>query len=73
VLQAKERAPTPSPSAIVTFGLAIESIKELRGASFWAIDCNLLNAVNYVSYIQDIMFRPMLVSYGILDQSRGYA
>jgi hypothetical protein len=31
VLQAKERAPTP-PFVIFTFGLAIESIKELGGA-----------------------------------------
>jgi hypothetical protein len=29
----KERGPTPSPSIVFTFGLAIESIKELRGAS----------------------------------------
>jgi hypothetical protein len=32
VLQAKERAPTP-PSIVSTFGLVVESIKELRGAS----------------------------------------
>jgi hypothetical protein len=33
VLQAKECAPTLSPFIVFTFGLAIESIKELRGAS----------------------------------------
>ncbi len=33
MLQAKERAPTPSPSAIFTCRLVIESIKELGGAS----------------------------------------
>jgi hypothetical protein len=33
VLQAKERAPIPSPSALFTFGLEVESIKELGGAS----------------------------------------
>jgi hypothetical protein len=29
VLQAKERAPTFSPSIVFTFGLVVESIKEL--------------------------------------------
>jgi hypothetical protein len=33
VLQAKEHAPTPSPSVVFTFGLGVESIKELGGAS----------------------------------------
>jgi hypothetical protein len=33
MLRAKERAPTPSPSNVFTFGLAIESIEELGGAS----------------------------------------
>jgi hypothetical protein len=33
VLQVKERAPTPFPSTVVTFGLVVESIKELGGAS----------------------------------------
>jgi hypothetical protein len=33
VLQAKERAPTPSPFAVYTFGSAVESIKELWGVS----------------------------------------
>jgi len=33
VLQARERAPIPSPSIVFTFGLAIESIKELEGES----------------------------------------
>jgi len=32
VLQAKERAPIPFPSIVFTFGLAVESIKELMGA-----------------------------------------
>jgi hypothetical protein len=31
--RAKERAPTPSPFIVFTFGLAIESIKELGGVS----------------------------------------
>jgi hypothetical protein len=34
VLQAKEHAPTPFPSIVFTFGFAVESIKELGGASF---------------------------------------
>jgi hypothetical protein len=32
MLQAKERTPTP-PSVVFTFGLIVESIKELGGAS----------------------------------------
>jgi uncharacterized membrane protein len=35
VLQAKERAPTISPSDVVTFGLTVESLKELGGASMY--------------------------------------
>jgi hypothetical protein len=37
MLQARERTPTPSPSNVFTFGLAIESIKELGGASLWLL------------------------------------
>ncbi len=33
VLRTRECAPTPSPFVVFTFGLIIESIKELRGAS----------------------------------------
>jgi hypothetical protein len=33
MLQAKEHAPTPFPFIIFTFGLVVESIKELAGAS----------------------------------------
>jgi hypothetical protein len=33
VLQAREHAPTPSSSIVFTFGLVVESIKELGGAS----------------------------------------
>jgi hypothetical protein len=33
VLQARECAPTPSLSDVFAFGLAVESIKELGGAS----------------------------------------
>jgi hypothetical protein len=32
VLRARERTPTPFSSVVFTFGLAIESIKELWGA-----------------------------------------
>ncbi len=41
VLRAKERVPTPSPSIIFTFGLAVESIKELRGVSILGWGRNL--------------------------------
>jgi hypothetical protein len=34
MLQAKKHAPTPFPSVVFTFGLAVESIKEVRGASY---------------------------------------
>jgi hypothetical protein len=37
MLQARERTPIPSPSAIFFFGLAAKSIKELGGASAYAI------------------------------------
>jgi hypothetical protein len=33
VLWARERTPTLTPSIVFTFGLAVESIKEFRGAS----------------------------------------
>jgi hypothetical protein len=33
MLQAKECAPIPSPFVVFTFGLIVESIKELGGAS----------------------------------------
>jgi hypothetical protein len=33
MLRARERTPTPFPSTVFTFGLAVESIKELGGAS----------------------------------------
>jgi hypothetical protein len=33
MLRAKEDAPTPSPSVVVTFELIIKSLKELRGTS----------------------------------------
>jgi len=32
VLQARECAPTPSPSIVFTLGLVVESIKEFEGA-----------------------------------------
>jgi hypothetical protein len=43
VLQVKERAPTPFPSVVFTFGLVVESIKEFRGAS-----CTLVGWVDKV-------------------------
>jgi hypothetical protein len=33
MLWAKEHTPTPSPSVVITFGLVVESIKELGGVS----------------------------------------
>jgi hypothetical protein len=33
VLRTRERAPTPFPSVVLTFGLVIKSIKELGGVS----------------------------------------
>jgi len=43
VLRAKEHTPTPSPSVVFTFGLAIESIKELGGASVHLKEVDDLN------------------------------
>ncbi len=40
VLQASEHAPTPSSSVVFTFGLAVESIKELGDASMLVWLCN---------------------------------
>jgi hypothetical protein len=34
MLRIKERAPTPSPSVVFTFGLTVESIEELGGVSY---------------------------------------
>jgi hypothetical protein len=33
VLRTRERAPTPFPSVVFTFGFVVESIKEFEGAS----------------------------------------
>jgi hypothetical protein len=38
MLQAKERAPTPFSFDVFTFGLVVESIKELGSAS-WVVSC----------------------------------
>ncbi len=43
MLWAREHAPTPFPSTIVTFGLAVESIKELGGASDNALNAKFWN------------------------------
>jgi hypothetical protein len=48
VLRAKERAPTPSPSIVFTFGLAVKSIKELGGAST-SIKVHMLSIDNNMS------------------------
>jgi len=42
VLQAKERALTPSPSVVFTFKFAIESIKELGGALTFTIQARYI-------------------------------
>jgi hypothetical protein len=46
VLQARECAPIPSPFDVFTFGLTIESIKELRGASLVVNDIVVKNTTN---------------------------
>jgi hypothetical protein len=38
VLRAKERAPTPFPFVVYTFGFTVESIKELRVRHFATFD-----------------------------------
>jgi hypothetical protein len=47
VLRARERAPTPSPSAIFNFGLIAKSIKELEGAS---CDVNVILIEEFTSF-----------------------
>jgi hypothetical protein len=47
VLQAKKHTPPPYPFIVFTFGLAIESIKELRGAS------QALNEVSETTYMDN--------------------
>jgi hypothetical protein len=37
MLRAKERTPTPYPSIVFTFGLVVESIKEVGGVSHFLI------------------------------------
>jgi hypothetical protein len=65
--QAKELAPTPSPSAIFTFGLVVESIKELKGVSpcmmevcHFFIYCQNLNVCIFIVFqdptIQKVAF-----------------
>jgi hypothetical protein len=54
------RAPTPSPSTIFIFGLAVESIKELGGASievlFWLkISCGIYMLCNVVCVAKFLM------------------
>jgi hypothetical protein len=48
VLRARERTPTPFPFVVFTFGLIIESIKELGGASYdiWGYGGMLMKNVN---------------------------
>jgi hypothetical protein len=59
MLQAKAHAPTPSPFNIFTFGLTVDSIKELGGVSLgtnfahlqlWAIHAFLVHLYKKSSY-----------------------
>jgi hypothetical protein len=47
MLQARELAPTP-PFVVFTFGLIVESIKELGGASIWVIKIGCLFELIYL-------------------------
>ncbi len=54
VLQAKERTPIPYPSAIFTFRLIVESIKEFGGVSLYP---PLKNAIEGVYLMKGGTFR----------------
>jgi len=43
VLRARERASTPFPSIVFTFGLAIKSIKELEGVLMFVTEKKMKN------------------------------
>jgi hypothetical protein len=51
VLQAKEHTPIPSPSILFTFGLEVESIKELGGTSI------IVNLVMHVKEQEDYQLK----------------
>jgi hypothetical protein len=57
VLRARECAPTPFLSVVFTFGLAIESIKELRGASSRA---NHGKFVNWVAIMYSQLVKKLI-------------
>jgi hypothetical protein len=74
VLWARERAPTFFPFVIFSFGLAVESIKELGGASWKLLHCLFHTSytylwANHVTII--IMFRTSLYNWDILKIQRG--
>jgi hypothetical protein len=50
VLQTKERAPTLSPFDVFIFGLTVESVKELGGASIIA-SANLGITYNFMVFV----------------------
>jgi hypothetical protein len=55
VLQARERAPTLSPSTIFIFGLAVESIKEVGGASQGKGHHELMFKINFGNPNEEVM------------------
>jgi hypothetical protein len=55
VLQTRDRAPTPSPFNVFTFGLAIESIKEFEGMSVTVeslINSNLVQCMFVIAMME---------------------
>ncbi len=50
MLRASEHVATPSPSVIFTFGLIVESIKELGGASLILIQHDIQMAFRFLLY-----------------------
>jgi hypothetical protein len=62
MLRTKERAPTPSPFVVFTFGLVIEFIKELGGASLWKLQivCQKIPSTHELSNVscQITYFQP---------------
>jgi hypothetical protein len=56
VLQAEEHAPTFSLSVVFTFGLVVESIKELEGASSSNFFSNYYWALNRAKWARNMVF-----------------
>jgi len=68
VLQAREHAPTPYYSVIFTFGLTVESIKELGGASIVVVISLEINGImSTFTIFTFIMVATMIVTIVVFN------